>query len=410
MIASVAYLSMHTSPLAQPGTGYAGGMNVYIHELSETMADRDVEVVVFTRRTTRDQPEVVEHRPGYRVVHIDAGPPRELRAASLPEFVAHFADGVVGWMARNDSRCDVIHSHYWLSGWSGVLVKEAIGVPLINSFHTLGRVKDQARRADEPTTAPIRALTEVEVLARSDGVVAATPHEVDDLIAHYGADPDRLHTSPPGVDHIVFSPGDGKASRRWLGLGNEPLILFVGRIQAHKGLDIAVRALAKLPERVAAGSGPPHLLIVGGPSGQRGEAELRSLRLFVSDNSLVDRVHFVSAQPHTSLADFYRSADALVMPSRSESFGLVAAEAQACGLPVVASDVGGLRYVVDDGVSGLVVDRLEPGAFADALLRVIDDPAERARLATGAVANAEKFSWRSTARRLLELYAGAWER
>jgi len=407
VIDSVAYLSMHTSPLAQPGTGYAGGMNVYVHELSETMADRDIEVVVFTRRTTADQPEIVEHRPGYRIVYVDAGPPRDLTVEELPEFVAQFAEGVIDWIRRTNARCDVIHSHYWLSGWAGVLVKEAIGVPLINSFHTLGRVKDRTRRADEPLTAPIRTLTEVEVLARSDGIVASTPHEVDDLVAHYGADPDRLYISPPGVDHIVFSPGDKAASRRWLGLGDEPLILFVGRIQAHKGIDIAMGALAKLPDRVAAGRGPPHLVIVGGPSGRGGEDELASLHQFARDHSLTERVEFISAQPHTTLADFYRAADVLVMPSRSESFGLVAAEAQACGLPVVASDVGGLRFVVADGFSGIVVDRLEPAAFADALYNVLDDPAGMARLATGAVANAEKFSWRSTARRLLDLYAGA---
>ena len=407
MISSVAYLSMHTSPLAQPGTGYAGGMNIYVHELSETMADRDIDVVVFTRRTTLDQPEVVEHRPGYRVVYVDAGPPQDLRVEALPEFVAQFAEGVIEWMRRTDARCEVIHSHYWLSGWAGVLVKEAIGVPLINSFHTLGRVKDWARRADEPLTAPIRTLTEVEVLARSDGIVASTPHEVDDLVARYGADPDRLYVSPPGIDHIVFSPGDRAASRRWLGIGNQPLILFVGRIQAHKGIDIALGALAKLPQRVAVGDGPPHLVIVGGPSGRRGEDELAGLHRFVADHSLNERVDFISAQPHNTLADFYRAADVLVMPSRSESFGLVAAEAQACGLPVVASDVGGLRFVVADGFSGHVVDRLEPEAFADALLRLLDDPVGMDRLATGAVANAEKFSWQSTARRLLDLYAGA---
>ena len=404
MISSVAYLSMHTSPLAQPGTGYAGGMNVYIHELSQTMADQNVEVAVFTRRTHDDQPEVIHHRPGYRVVHVDAGPRRELRVESLPHHVAEFADGVIRWMRDDPMPWKVIHSHYWLSGWSGVLVKEAMGARLINSFHTLGRVMDRTRRPDEPPVPPIRTLTEDEVLARSDAVVAATPHEVDDLRNHYGADGTRIHISPPGVDHIVFGPGDRSAARRWLGLGSEPLLLFAGRIQAHKGIDIAIRALAKLPERLVVGSGRPHLLIVGGPSGRRGEAELRFLNQLVGEHGLDERVHFVSAQPHTSLANFYRAADVLVMPSRSESFGLVAAEAQACGLPVVAADIGGLRYVIDDGNSGSLVRDLEPADFAEAVAAILDDEPTRARLAVGAVANAEKFSWRSTARRLLELY------
>ena len=405
MIGSVAYLSMHTSPLAQPGTGYAGGMNVYIHELSQTMADRSIDVVVFTRRTDARQPDVVEHRPGYRVVHIDAGPAHDLRVAALPEFVSGFSAGVVEWLTRAGVQPDVIHSHYWLSGWSGVLVKEATGVPLVNSFHTLGRVKDRARRAGEPAVAPIRTLTEDEVLMRSDMIVASTPHEVEDLVAHYGADPNRLHISPPGVDHIVFNPGDKRAARDWLGLGDEPFVLIAGRIQAHKGIDVALRALAKLPETLAIGSGPPNLLVVGGPSGRRGASELGLLEGLVSELSLNDRVHFVSAQPHTALANFYRAADVLVMPSRTESFGLVAAEAQACGLPVVASNVGGLRFVIDHGVSGVVVDRLEPADFADALLGVLDHPDRAAALSAGAVANAEKFSWRATALRLLEWYA-----
>ena len=406
MIRSVAYLSMHTSPLAQPSTGYAGGMNVYIHELSETMADRDIDVVVFTRRTGAAQKEIVEHRPGYRVVHISAGPPEELSVERLAGHVAEFAEGVVAWIGRNGVQFDVVHSHYWLSGSGGVLVKEATGLPLINSFHTLGRVKDRTRRPNEPLEAPIRALTEDEVLARSDAVVASTPHEVADLVNHYGANTRRLHTSAPGVDHIVFSPGERAAARRWLGLANQPIILFAGRIQAHKGVDVAIRALAKLPENVAAGQGPPELLVVGGPSGRRGADELLGLRRIVSDLALEERVHFLPAQPHATLAGFYRAADVLVMPSRSESFGLVAAEAQACGLPVVASDVGGLRYVIEDGRSGVVVDKLEPGDFAGAILSVLDDPEAITRLSRGAVANAEKFSWRSTALRLLELYAG----
>lgn len=409
MIRSVAYLSMHTSPLAQPGTGYAGGMNVYVHELSETMADRQVNVVVFTRRTSPDQPDVVSQRPGYSIVHVQAGPAEELGVESLPGHVAEFAAGVVAAMTRRADAFDVVHSHYWLSGWSGVLVKEATGLPLINSFHTLGRVKNKTRRPGEPIAAPIRELTEDEVLARSDAVVASTPHEVHDLVTQYGANAAKLHVSPPGVDHLVFSPGDRKAARKWLGLGNEPIVLYAGRIEAHKGIDVAVEAVAKLPERVEAAPGAARLLIVGGPSGPRGAQELANLKRIAAESGIGDRIDFLPAQPHALLADFYRAADVLVMPSRSESFGLVAAEAQACGLPVVASDVGGLRHVIDDGRSGLTVDRLDGGAFADALLSLLDDRDRLARSARGAVANAEQFSWRTAAHRLLQLYESARE-
>ena len=278
------------------------------------MADRDVEVVVFTRRTGRHQPDEAVQRPGYRVVHVPAGPPQELRADALPEHVAEFAEGVVAAISGAGYSFDVLHSHYWLSGWSGLLVKEATGLPLINSFHTLGRVKDMARRPGEPVTGPVRALTEDEVLARSDGVVASTPHEVADLVDHYGARAARLHVSPPGVDHIVFSPGDRIASRTWLGLGVEPIVLYAGRIEPHKGVDVAVRAMAKLPERVAAGDGPPQLLIVGGPSGRRGTHELDHLQRIAAEAGITERVHFLPAQPHALLADFYRAADVLVMP------------------------------------------------------------------------------------------------
>ncbi len=319
--------------------------------------------------------------------------------------MADFAAGVVEWIRRELRALDVLHSHYWLSGWSGVLAKEATGVPLINSFHTLGRVKERAARSDEAPAPPIRALTEDQVLARSDAIVASTPYEVDDLVAHYGADPRRVHRSPPGVDRGVFHPGERAAARRRLGLGNEPLLLTAGRVEPHKGIDTAVRALAKLPDRLAAGVGRPHLLVVGGPSGRRGAHEMQFLRRLAAQGGVADRVHFIGAVPHGGLADYYRAADVLAMPSRSESFGLVAAEAQACGLPVVASDVGGLRFVVDHGVSGLIAPSPGTGDFADALVKVLDDPDARSRLSAGARAHAARFSWDATARRMLRLYA-----
>jgi D-inositol-3-phosphate glycosyltransferase len=381
-------------------------MNVYLHELAQTMADRGIEVVVFTRRTSREQPRCVEYRPRYRVVHVDAGPVRELPIGELSPFVAEFAEAAVSWAQETKTSFDVIHSHYWLSGWAGVLMKERLGIPLANSFHTLGRVKDLTRRRDEPRSSRTRTLTEEEVIARSDCVIASTPHEFDDLLRHYGASPERLCTSLPGVSHLIFSPGDKAVARRWLGLSEQPIVLFVGRIQPLKGLDIAVGTLAKLPERVAAGDGPPELLVVGGPSGPAGNAELERCRLLASELGVDQRVRFVDRQPHAHLAAFYRAADVLVMPSRSESFGLVAAEAQACGLPVVASAVGGLVFVVDDGVSGLLVEGHDPAAYADAAVSVLDDPGLGERLRAGAIQHAEQFSWNATANRLLELYSG----
>jgi D-inositol-3-phosphate glycosyltransferase len=406
VIRSVAYLALHTSPLLQPGTGHAGGMNVYIDELACTMADRGIEVVVFTRRTDPDQPDEIVVRDTYRVVHVDAGPPTPAPVEDLPSHVVGFGEAVVTWTRARGHRFDLVHSHYWLSGWAGVLVKEGLGIPLANSFHTLGRIKDRSRRIDENPSSSLRLGTEEQVIALSDCIIAATPYEFDDLLEHYAASPERLCVTPPGIDHELFSPGDRIAARRASGLGSGPIVLFVGRIQAHKGTDLAIRSLARIPETVAAGPGPPQLVIVGGPSGRAGDAELSDLHRLAADLGVAERVRFVAPQPHNQLACFYRAADVLVMPSRSESFGLVAVEAQACGLPVVASRVGGLRYVVAESESGVLVDDLDPRSFATALTAVLDHPAFADRLSTGAIEFAQKFSWDVTADRFLELYEG----
>jgi len=402
MIERVAYISLHTSPLLQPGSGYAGGMNVYLHELSIAMADRGVDVVVFTRRVDPAAPTVVDVRPGYRVVHIDAGPPQPLTMAAMPRVVGEFTDNTIGWIDANAAAFDVVHSHYWLSGWSGVILKEKLGMPLANSFHTLGRIKDLNRRSGEPASGLVRTLTEEEVIARSDCVVASTRYELDDLLEHYSADPTRLCTSPPGIQHQVFTPGDRQEARSRTGLNGHPIILFVGRIQPLKAADVAIAAVAELPAMETA----PHLVLIGGPSGPEGDAELTYLRDLTGSRGLSERVHFLAPQPHEKLARFYRAADVLIMPSRSESFGLVAAEAQACGLPVVSSDVGGLPFVVADGKSGVLVSGHDPGDYAAALGRILNDTTLRAELSAGAVDNAAKFSWPSTISRLLELYDG----
>jgi D-inositol-3-phosphate glycosyltransferase len=399
MIERVGYLAMHTSPLLQPGSGDAGGMNVYLDELSRTMAERGIEVTVFTRRTDPVVPPIVEVRDGYRVVHLEAGPVHPLPVADLPRHVPAFAEAVASWSRTSGANFDLVHSHYWLSGWAGVLVKETLQIPLANSFHTLGRVKDLARRADEHPSSRMRVLTEDEVIAHSDCVIASTPYEFDDLLLHYDARPERLCVSPAGIDHDVFTPGDRTEARRKLGLGEGPTVLFAGRIQGHKGVDVAVEAIAQLPPEVA-------LMIVGGPSGTKGDEELTRLEKRTADLGLTERIAFVPPQPHDQLVDFYRAADVLVMPSRSESFGLVAAEAQACGLPVVAARVGGLAYVVDEGASGILVDGHDPQDYATAIRAVLSDPGFQGRLSEGAVAFAERFSWPATADRLLELYAG----
>jgi D-inositol-3-phosphate glycosyltransferase len=400
LIERVAFLTIHTSPLAAPGTGDAGGMNVYVNELAATLAGRGVQVDVFTRDP---RPGEIEVAPGYRVIELPEPPAGGPGDESLAEAVGDFAEGVARWAVRHRAAYDVLHSHYWLSGWAGLLLHEVLRVPLAISFHTLGRVKDATRRPDQAPASLLRLAAESEVIARAGCVIASTQAEAAQLIEHYAARPERLCVSPPGVDHRVFCPGDRRAARESLGLPVEGgLVLFAGRIQPLKGPDVALAAFALVAVRLP----DCRLLVAGGPSGPQGAEEMAFLRAGAVAAGLEERVLLRGPLPHHALAAAYRAADVVVVPSRSESFGLVAAEAQACGIPVVASAVGGLEHVVADGESGLLVSGWEPADYAAALGRVLTDPALAARLARGAVANAEQFSWPATADRLLELYAG----
>jgi D-inositol-3-phosphate glycosyltransferase len=400
VIRRVAYLSIHTSPLAVPGSGDAGGMNVYVHELAQTMAGRGVQVDVFTRGSHAAEVEVV---PGYRVVQVPAGAVASAGDDALAAAVGDFAEGMARWAVRHRASYDILHSHYWLSGWAGLLLHEVLRVPLAISFHTLGRVKDATRRADEAPAGLLRLAAETEVIARAGCVIASTPTEAEQLIEHYGANPERLCTSPPGVDHRVFRPGSRAEARAALGLpAEESVVLFVGRLQPLKGPDVALAAFSHLAASLPAA----RLLMVGGPSGPQGEAEAAGLHRRAAAAGLSERVLFHPPIPHAALAGYYRAADVLVVPSRSESFGLVAAEAQACGLPVVAAAVGGLSHVVADGESGILVSGWEPEDYAAALRLILTEPDFAARLSAGAVAQAERFSWPATADRLLELYSG----
>lgn len=399
MIDRVAYLSMHTSPLLQPGVGDAGGMNVYVDQLSREMVKEGVRVEVFTRRDAPDLPERVTVVPGYTVHHIEAGPHRPLPTNRLVPHVRRFAEGVLEAL-EDLPPVQVVHTHYWLSGWAGLLVKNRIGVPMANSFHTLGRIKDLTKRRDDPRSSLQRIAAEEEVIAQSDCVVASTPTEADDLLAHYGANPGALCVSPPGVDHSRFFPGSREEARRRLGIGAGPLVAFVGRVQALKGVDVSLDAFEILGRKLPGTS----LLIVGGPSGPQGDREMRAVR--ERARRMEGEVIFLDPLPHRELADVYRAADVVHVPSRSESFGLVAVEAQACGTPVVASRVGGLTFAVDDDSSGFLVDGWDPVAHSSALLEVLTDTERADLMSKQAVEWAERFSWENTVGRFLELYSG----
>lgn len=398
----VAYLSMHTTPLAQPGSGDAGGMNVYIDRVARTMAARGIEVEVFTRRTDPAQPEDVVVAPGYKVVHITAGPEEPLSTAAQADWVQEFALGVTKWAGANRADYDVIHSHYWLSGWAGVIVKQQLGVGLAHSFHTLGRIKDATRADGQPPESLLRIATEQEVIELADCVVASTPFEFDDLVEHYGTKPESICISPPGVDHSLFKPGSKSEARERLGIEFGPVLLFVGRIQPLKGVDVAIETLAEVKQHYPL----TRLVVIGGPSGSEGTAELAHLHHLAKERGLDGAVVFRPPEPHETLADFYVASDVLLVPSRSESFGLVAAEAQSSGLPVVAAAVGGLVYAIADEKSGFLIEGYDPALWAAATLRILDDPDTAASLSSGAVTHSQKFSWEATVDRLLELYSG----
>ncbi|GGK83098.1 D-inositol-3-phosphate glycosyltransferase [Mangrovihabitans endophyticus] len=400
----IATLSVHTSPLEQPGTGDAGGMNVYIVEVSKRLAERGVEVEIFTRATTSELPAVVEMTPGVRVRHITAGPYEGLAKEDLPSQLCAFANGVLrAEAARPPGYYDLIHSHYWLSGQVGWLARERWGVPHVHTAHTLGKVKNRLIAAGDRPEPKARLIGEEQVISESDRLVANTRFEAQDLVAGYDADPARLSVVQPGVDLDRFRPGI--ADRARLGLpADGQVIAFVGRIQPLKGPEVLIAALAALLRRDPGAN--VTVVICGGPSGT-GLDRPTSLMELAASLGVSHAVRFLPPQTGADLAALYRSADLVAVPSHSESFGLVALEAQACGTPVVAAAVGGLVTAVRDGASGALVDGHDPDDWARILHRVLYAPGLRGRLSDGAVAHAAGFSWDRTADGLIEVYREA---
>ena len=400
-------LSFHTSPLVQPGTGDSGGMNVYVRELVSALAQAGVACDVYTRAWAPDLPAEVAVEPGFRVVHVEAGPRDAVAKEDLGALVPAFAQGVVD-AVRATGDTDALHANYWLSGVAGHAAKHELGLPLVSTFHTLARVKAEG---DDPVAGE-RVHAETEVVACSDAILANGTEEAADLVRHYDADPARIEIVAPGVEHAFFSPGDRDGARAALGwsergrisaLGGQgavqhPVLLFVGRIQPLKGLDVAVGTLAALDDPSA------ELVVVGGPSGPEGPAELERVEALIDDHGLRGRVRFVDPQPHHLLSTWYRAADVVLVPSRSESFGLVALEAAACGRPVVAAAVGGLRTIVEDGATGFLVEGRQAGAYAARVDQLLSDPTRAAAMGRQAARRARGYTWSTAAARLRRLY------
>lgn len=393
-MARLAVLSYHTSPLAQPGTGDGGGMNVYVREISSALARLGHQVDVYTRRDNTRVGDVVNVEPGFRVHFVSAGPPSVLDREELTNYVAEFTDNVAG-LFQLTGIPDAIHANYWLSGLAGHRLKHELNIPLIMTFHTLERVKADTFEGESED----RAFQEAAIFACADAVLASCEVEAEQFVRFYNAERSRVHIVPLGVEHAFFAPGYRPQARRALGIkGEDSMLLFVGRLQALKGVDLALETLIELRNR----GRKIMLAIVGGPSGPDGRATLASLHRRVEEAGVISHVSFVAPQSHQLLSTWMRASDVMLVPSRTESFGLVALESAACGTPVVASDVGGLMTLIDEGVTGFLVGERDPGVWADAV-EVALDPQNATAMSNAAVLLARRYTWRSAARSLADL-------
>jgi D-inositol-3-phosphate glycosyltransferase len=374
-------------------------MNVYVRELGQALAARDVKIDVFTRRQAPDVPDVVDYAPGARVIHIDAGPHRHVDKYDILDYLPDFACGVQRFRALTGSSYDLIHSHYWLSGRLGLLFKDRWGVPMVSTFHTLTQLKNRVAESAAEREQAVRYEIERRTMAGSDRIVALTGVDRQQMIRHYGEQA-PIAVIPGGVDLASFKPLPRVASRAKLGIGStQKILLFVGRIQRLKGLEVLLRAFARLGDLEA------ELLIVGGRPGTGPESrEINRLQHLAARLGVAERTRFLGAVAHEELPAYYSAADVSVMPSSYESFGLVAVESLACGTPVVATRVGGLRSIVHDGETGLLVPWRDAELFAERLRRVLTDDGLRARLAGRARQSVLQYGWDGIADEHLALY------
>jgi D-inositol-3-phosphate glycosyltransferase len=404
----VAVLSVHTCPLAQLGGWETGGMNVYIRELSRELGKLGVMSDIFTRRQDPDVPDIVELGPNARVIHIDAGPPRHMDKYAVVDYLSEFACNVQRFRNFVGARYDLIHSHYWLSGRLATLFQDHWRVPVVAMFHTLAQMKNRVAQDGAELEQQIRVDIERRTMAGADRIIAATDVDRSHMLNEYGASPRTVEVVPGGVDLKLFRPGSPSRARRLLGLGDERVLLFVGRIQRLKGIDVLLRAAADLAED----GEPLRVLVVGGiPSGIHGrvsdeEREIARLRALTSELGLDRVVSFVGAIEQRRLPLYYHAADVTVMPSTYESFGLVTVESLACGTPVVASRVGGLATILKDGENGLLVPWRHPRLFADKIRLILQDEALSRHLRRNGLVTARQYGWAAVAERTLDVYDG----
>jgi D-inositol-3-phosphate glycosyltransferase len=397
----VAVVSYHSSPLAAPGFGDSGGMTIYVRALAAALARRGVETDIFTRAAEPGTAGVSRIAAGVRVIAVDAGPQTPLPKERLPRYLDEFATGIRAFAISRKLTYQIVHSHYWQSGLAALRLARAWDVPLVHSHHTLGKVKNSLLTQDDPPEPAERLAGEAEVISGADVLIASTDEERRHLARLYEAPEVLLKTIHPGVDHRLFRPRNRSEARARLGLGDEAVMLYVGRIQPLKGLELAVRSAAQLAPVL---DGKLSFLVVGGASGASGEAEIARLRRVADEVGLEETVRFLGPQPHRRLPDYYSAADVLVVCSHYESFGLAALEAHSCGLPVVATTAGGLTHIVRDSESGFLLETRDSSEFAARLKMLLKDPELQAAFSETSYQTARRLSWDDTAEKVFELY------
>jgi D-inositol-3-phosphate glycosyltransferase len=406
---NVAMISYHTCPLAVLGGKHTGGMNVYVRELTRFLGRAGVHVDVFTRSQDEHIPQV-SHDLGYfnRVVHIPAGPETVLPKSQLANYTGELANGIMDFAARKQIRYDLIHAHYWMSGMAGMILKEVWDVPMLQMFHTLGLLKKRFGRTPEEREGDYRIDGERYLVDNTDHIIAATEAERTQLESLYGVNQQKMTVIPPGVDIHHFYPIPPDEAKEAIGISpKERMALFVGRIEPLKGLDTLIRAMAIVKQRCEVFVCPHYLVIIGGdPEGEPQDMsdEMNRLQSLCAELGLDEMVLFLGKRGQDTLPYYYSAAEVVVMPSHYESFGMVALEAMACGTPVIASRVGGLAYLVQEGETGFFVPAQEPEALAEKLRLIFVDHDLRAKFGEKAVVYARDFSWELITEQILEVY------
>ncbi len=408
LIDRVAMLSVHTSPIAELGGPDSGGMNVYVNELSRWLSRTGVNVDIFTRRIDPHTPRILELDDGLRLIQVEAGPPHPVHKDELFCHMPDFASDMAFFALQQGVRYDVVHGHYWLSGWASQLLKDYWHAPTVQMYHTMAHLKNAVAN-DQHRETTLRLQIERRLVDIADGLIAANPHERKEMIHKLGASPDLIHLVPPGVDLELFQPHDPDEARKQLDLPDGPLILFVGRIDPVKGIDTLFQGFQRLINSHDWAGSPPTLVFIGGLiDGERGgdgmDDDLRRLTDHAEELGVRDHVLFRGSQPREMLPLYYSAVDICTVPSRYESFGLVAVEAMACGTPIVASRVGGLQFTIRDGQSGLLVPHSDPVALAGALRQALTDEELYKRMCAGARRAAIRYSWQMVSSSVVDVY------